>query len=284
MHRPTLSLALATLGFAAAAAPSFGILNEFSVSDGYSGAFSTPVWTYHPNWSFVSGSAGSNYVAQHGYGSGFALTEPFGLVFRNDNGGSNNWRLNYQFDPGDLGGANPSSLAGNVVTIGFDVNGFYGSTSGPGTAMVGMGFGGTSTNPAFKIAISSNTRWMYSDPSNNLIESPVGFLTHWNRMALTINFITQSYDLGMYSCTGNPLNASNTWTPLQFFPIVTGAPFANSMTSMNDLWWDINTDANGGGFSKNFFDHFTGRAVPTPGAASLLAAGALFAAKRRRRS
>lgn len=284
MHRPMLSLALATVGFAAAAAPSFGILNEFSVSDGYMGAFSTPVWTYHPNWSFVSGNSGSNYVSQHGYGSGFALTEPFGLVFRNDNGGSNNWRLRYGFDPGDLGGANPSNLAGNFVTITFDVNGYFGSGNSVAAPMLVMGFGGTASAPGFRIAISNNTRWMTSDPSNNLVESPVAYMTYWNRMSLNIDFVNQTYDLGMYACTGNPLNASNTWNAVTYYPIVTGAPFANPMTSMNDLWWDINTDPNGGGFGKNFFDHFTGRAVPAPGCVALGAVGALVVGARRRRA
>ena len=277
----TLSLALAAAAFAAS--PAFGILNEFSVSDGYSGAFATPVWTYHPNWYFASGSSGSNYVSQHGYGSGFAVTEPFGLVFRNDNGGANTFGLRYAFDAADLAGVSPSSVAGSKITIGFDVNGYYGSGNINPVPMLVMGFGGTATNPGMRIAISNNTRFMYSDPSNNLIESPVSFLTYWNRVELTLDFVLNTYDLKMSSCTGNTQNASNTWNILQTFPIVTNAPFANNLTSMNGLWWNINQDPGGGGFAKNFFDHFTSRAVPTPAPTALLALGALTTLRRRRR-
>jgi MYXO-CTERM domain-containing protein len=279
----TLSLALAAA--AAASTPAFGILNEFSIADGYNGAFSTPVWTYHPNWSLYSGTTGSNYVAQHGYGAGFPFGEPFGLVVRNDNGGSNNFILRYNVDAGDIGGANPSNVSGQRITIGFDANGYYGSGNITPSPMVTLGFGGTPSNPGMQIALSNNTRFMYSDPSNNLIESPIGLLTYWNRVSLTMDFNTNTYDLSMSSCTGNTQLASNTWTILQTFPIVTNAPFANNITSLNDMWWSVGTDPTGVGFQKNFFDHFTGRAVvtPTPGATALLAAAGLVTLRRRRR-
>ena len=274
-----LSLALV----AAAAAPAHAILNEFSVADGYSGAFSTPVWTYHPNWSLYSGTTGSNYVAQHGYGAGFPFGEPFGLVVRNDNGGSNNFVLHYSMDPGDIGGATPSNVAGQKIIIGFDANGYYGSGNITPSPMVTLGFGGTPSNPGMQIAISNNTRFMYSDPSNNLIESPVGLITHWNRVQLVMDFNTFTYDLSMSSCTGNTQLASNTWTVLQTFPIVTGAPFANNVTSIADMWWSVGTDPTGVGFQKNFFDHFTGVAVaPAPGGAALLGLWALVAGRRNR--
>ena len=188
-------------------------------------------------------------------------------------------------DPGDIGGANPSNVAGNKITIGFDVNGFYGSGNTIPSPMVTLGFGGTPTSPGMQIAISNNTRFMYSDPSNNLIESPVGFLTYWNRVSLTMDFNTNTYDLSMSSCTGNTQLASNTWTVLQNFPIVSNAPFANNITSLNDMWWSIGTDPTGVGFQKNFFDHFTGRSIvtPTPGATALLAGAGLITLRRRRR-
>lgn len=193
----------ALLAAGAITAPASAVLNEFSLADGYSGAFATPVWTYHPNWSFGSGASGGDYVAQHGYGAGFPFGEPFGLVLRNDNP-PNNFRLRYAIDAADLGDANPLAVAGNTITLGFDASGYYGSGYSSAAPMLAMGFGGTATNPGFRLAFSNNSRVMYSDPSNNLIEPTYAITnSYWNRFQLVMNFTTFTYDLSVSTTTGN---------------------------------------------------------------------------------
>lgn len=275
-----------TVGIAAVAPvaglmhPAWGILNEFSLADGYSGAFSTRVWTYHPLWSFDGGSIGNNYVAQHGYGSGFPYSEPFGLVIRNDAPPSA-YAFSYQFEPADLAGINPANPAGHVITMTFDHMGTYGGGGTVGVPMFVMAFGGTRANPGFRIGWSSNARMMYSDPNNNLIESSVpGVPTQWTRIFLQMDFVNYTYDLAVGSMTGSWSNASNTWTVTTLTPVVTGMPFAN-ITTMQNLWFDVFPDVSGGGWHKNFLDHFT--AVPTPGTVVLLLTG-LAARMCRRRS
>jgi hypothetical protein len=275
------ALTVSVFAMVGLASPAMAILNEFSVSDGYSGAFSTRVWTYNSLWSYDGpGTApGSNYVAQHGYGSGFATTEPFGLVIRNDSPAMN-YRFSYQFEPGDLCGINPASPGGQVLDFSFDVNGWFATGQSSGQARMEMAFGGTRANPGFRIGWSDNNLMMYSDASNNFIQSSInGVPTGWTRIFIRMDFANYTYDLSVGSMTGNTLNASNTWTVFQTVPVVTGMPFAN-ITSMQNLWFEVWTDAAGQGWHKNFLDNF--ECVPTPGAPVLLGLGALWISRRRR--
>ena len=268
-----------------AAGSTLAKLNEFSVADGYQSPFSTPVWTYNPLWSFDGGTLGGHYVAQHGYGAGFPFGEPFGLVVRNDNGPPSAYQFSYNFEAFDLGGVSPGAVAGQRIRIDFDLNGYFGTGATTTAPMLVMAFGGTRTSPGMRLAFSNQNKYMYSNASGALVESSTLVNSGWwSRVGLTLDFATATYDLEVSTMTGNGMLASNTWTVVNTTSIVTAMPFANTITTMNTLWWDVNVDPfNGAGLSKNLFDHFSGAVVPAPGAGALLLAGGLAAARRRRR-
>lgn len=286
MLRQVITVSVAAVGVLGVAGSAAAKLNEFSVADGYQSPFSTPVWTYNSLWTFDGGAIGNNYVAQHGYGTGFAFNEPYALVLRNDNP-SGNYRFSYQFEPFDLAGHNPSSLAGQKVSITFDTLISAGGSTPNNQPMAVMAFGGTRAAPAMSIGFSDSDRLMYSDASNNLTEY-LGYSLGaggWERITLTFDFAAFTYDLVIQEMTGNTQNASNTWTPVNTYNVVSNQPFANSLTSLNNLWFETFTDPeSNGGWHKWFLDNFDSAKVPAPGAA---AAGALFALcglSRRRRS
>jgi hypothetical protein len=271
----------------AAAAPAAAQLNQFDFSDGYMGAFATPVWTYHPQWSFSGGTVGSNYVAQHGYGVGGAFGAPFGLVVRNDTPASN-YRFAYNFTPFDVGGANPAAISGpgSAVTISFDVQPvfFQNSSVNNNAAMLTMGFGGTAASPGVRIGFSDDNYLMYSDALGNFQTFGTqmnGFA--WSRLALTIHFDTSTYDLSYESLQTVPGQESNTFLPFAAFTVATGAPLMNALTELQTLHWETFTDPeNNLGWHKGFFDNFGGRYVPAPGTLALAAMGLAVGARRRR--
>jgi MYXO-CTERM domain-containing protein len=272
---------------ACATAPAAADLNQFDISDGYMGAFATSVWTYNPLWSFDGGALGSNYVSQHGYGAGGAFGAPFGLVVRNDNP-AGNYRFSYDFTSFDLGGANPNSISGpgQNVTISFDVQPVFhqNNTVTNNTPMLTMAFGGTAVAPGVKIGFADDNSLMYSDAAGNLqtyTANPIS--TIWHRIALTIHFDTSLYDLTVTPLLANPGMESSTFTPITTWTVGTGLPMANSLTSMQSLYWEVFTQPeNGLGWHKGFFDNFQGGYVPAPGAVGLLALGALAVSRRRR--
>ncbi len=283
------SIALVVISVAAGMAQqAHAVLNEFSVADGYTGAFSTRVWTYNALWSFDGGNVGSNYVAQHGYGAGFPFAEPFGLVIRNDVN-ADNYRFSYNFVAADLGGTAPNAVAGGTITIGFDVMGVFsqGSTIANSASKLNMVFGGTRTSPGLTLGFSDSNKLMYSDAAGNLLEySGYTLPGSWSRVTLAMNFATSTYDLKLSSLTGNYLNASNTYSVVNTYNVATGMPFTNAMSSLNTLWFETFTDPeNGSGYGKVFLDHFTGAStVPAPGCAALLGCAGLVSTRRRRRA
>ena len=281
-HASIVSLVVLCAGGTAAAD-----LNQFNTSDGYMSPFATSVWTYNPLWSFDGGALGSNYVSQHGYGSGGAFAAPFGLVVRND-APAGNFRFSYDFTSFDLGGANPNSISGpgSSVTITFDVQPvfFQNSMVNNNSPMLTMGFGGTATNPGVRLGFSDNNNLMYSDAFGNLqthTANPI--FTNWHRIALTMYFDTSTYDLVVQPLQTHPGMESSTYTPFATWNIGTGLPMANALTSMAELHWEVFTDPeNNLGWHKGFFDNFGGHYVPAPGAAALLGLGMLGAMRRRR--
>lgn len=280
-------IVLASMALCCASGAATAQLNQFDPGDGYMGAFSTPVWTYHPQWFFDGGTVGSNYVSQHGYGSGGAFGAPFGLVVRNDSAAAN-YRFHYDFTPFDLGGANPNSISGPgaMVTISFDVQPvfFQNSSINNNSAMLTMGFGGTATNPGVRLGFSDGNELMYSDALGNLQTYTANQLfTSWHRISLTMHFDTSTYDLIVEPLQTNPGQESMTFTPFGLWTVTTGAPMAVPLTSMQSLWWETFTDPeNNLGWHKGFFDNFGGRFVPSPGAGALLGLGGVLALRRRR--
>lgn len=246
------------------------VLNEFSLADGYQSPFSTRVWTYNSLWQFDGGAINNNYVAQHGYNSGFALNEPFALVVRNDNS-AGSYQFSYDFVPADLAGLNPAAVNANTLTLTFDVCSTVAQNSGTANnaAMMTMAFGGTRSAPGLTLGFSDSNRLMWSDAGGNLHEFG-GYTLNgsgWDRVTLTMDFSADTYDLSVAQMSGDGINASNTYTPINTFNVVSGMSFTNPLSSMNHLFFDTFTDPeDGGGWHKMFLDNFDSRltAVPEP--------------------
>lgn len=261
-------------------------LGDFEVADGYMNPFSTRVWTYNSLWTLDGGVIGDNYVAQHGYNAGFAMTTPFALVVRNDNPASN-YRFSYDFQPVDLGGLNPASLGSARIAIAFDVCSTVAQNSqtANGAAMMTMRFGGSATAPGVSLGFSDANKLMFSNAAGVLTEF-TGYTLNgsgWDRVTLELDFASDTYDLSVASMTGNGISGSSTYTPVTTYSVVTGMPFTNALASMTKLRFETFTDPEDGmGWHKMFLDNFTASAVPEPTAAGLAAVAALGLPRRRR--
>jgi hypothetical protein len=277
------------IAFAMIVAPSKAALLEFSVVNGYNFPFATPVWTYNTLWTFDGGPIGSNYVAQHGYNAGFAFGEPFALVIRNDSAPAN-YRFHYDFQPVDVAGLNPANLNNSVLALTFDVCStvFQNSQTANNSPMVTMKFGGTAVNPGMTLAFSDSNQLMYSNGAGNLIPF-TGYTLNgsgWDRVTLKLNFMTDTYDLSIDQMTGNGITGSSTYTPINNFSVVTGMPFTNALTDMQQLFFETFTDPeDGGGWHKMFLDNFTSMnmGVPEPAAGLMLLLGCIGVVSLRRR-
>ncbi|MEM8945374.1 MAG: hypothetical protein AAGD11_09335 [Planctomycetota bacterium] len=292
MNKIKYLFALAVL--ALATQPAHAILNEFSVADGYSGAFSTRFWTYNPLWSFDGGTLNNNYVAQHGYNAGFALAEPFAMVVRNDNA-AGNYLFSYSFEPGDIAGLNPTSVGSNILVLEFDVCVVTGQNSGTANnaPMMTMDFGGTRASPGMTIAFNDSNRLMWSDAAGNLNEF-AGY-THnqsgWDRITLKLDFDADVYDLSITPLsppTSPPiLTGSSTYIPGATIPVVSGVSFTNALSDMQNLYFETFTDPeDGAGWHKLFLDNFDSMLmngiVPEPGTVSLALCAVCFGLTARR--
>ena len=289
MINTRICLVLAATAALLAPSSAHAVLNEFSVADGYMNPFSTRVWTYNGLWSFDGGAIGNNYVAQHGYNAGFATSEPFALVVRNDSS-AGNYRFSYNFVPADVAGLNPASITSSKLTIGFDVCSTVAQNSGTANnaAMMTMKFGGTSASPGLTLGFSDSNYLMWSNGAG-VLSQYTGYQLNggsWDRVSLVMDFATDTYDLFVSPMTGNGINGSNTYTPTNTFTVVTGMPFTNALSSMPKLFFETFTDPeDGAGWHKMFLDHFTSSAVPEPATCGLLPlAMATLAAIRRRQA
>lgn len=271
--------AIAVLAVVFAATPAMALLNEFSVADGYMSPFSTRVWTYNSLWSFDGGTINNNYVAQHGYNSGFAFNEPFALVVRNDNA-SDNYRFSYNFEAADLAGLNPASVGSAILTLNFDVCSTVAQNSGTtnNAAMMTMKFGGTAAAPGLTLGFSDSNYLMWSDSGGTLNEY-TGYTLNgsgWDRITLVMDFGTDTYDLVVQQMTGDGINGSNTYTPINTFNVVSGMGFTNSLSSLQKLHFETFTDPeDGGGWHKMFLDNFDSSVVPEPASITLALFGVL---------
>ncbi len=238
-------------------------LNEFSAADGYGSPFWTRVWTYNSLWSFDGGNISNNYVAQHGYGAGFPFAEPFALVIRNDNT-ADNYQFSYAFEAFDLGGVNPNAPGTARIAITFDVCSVVhqNSSTDNGAAMLTFKFGGTRANPGVTIGFSDANKLMYSDAGGNL-QIFAGYTLNgagWDRITLTLDFGSGTYDLQVESMSGSSSLASNTYNPTALYLVTTAMPFTNAIADLATLFFETFTDPeNGLGWGKTYIDNFQGR-------------------------
>ena len=286
MRVSTLAITcLCLVGYANTAS---AVLNEFSIADGYMGAHATRVWTYNPLWHFDGGNINGNYVAQHGYNSGFALNEPYGLVVRNDNA-ADNYQFSYDVQSVDVAGLNPAAMGSNILVLTFDVCAVTAQNSGQddNATMFRMDFGGTRANPGMTLGFSDANKLMWSDAAGTLHEYNGYTLNQggWDRVSLKLDFGNDTYDLVVEQMTGDGINASNTYTPINSFNVVSGQSFTNPLSSLTKLYFETFTDPeDGGGWHKLFLDNFDSMLmIPEPASGLLLVFGSLglFVVRRR---
>lgn len=288
--RTQLSVALLLVSSCLASHSALALLNEFDVADGYMSPFATRVWTYNPLWSFDGGNINNNYVAQHGYNAGGALSPPWALVVRNDNA-ADNYRFSYDFESADLAGWNPSSLGSNILVLSFDVCSTVAqnSSTANGVAMMTMGFGGTAASPGMQLGFSDSNYLMWADGSGTLNEFASYTLnpTGWERITLKLDFGADTYDLHITKLTpptSPPIaTGSSTYILGATTNVVSGMSFTNSMSAMEDLWFETFTDPEDGlGWHKAYFDNFDSmrmsNQIPEPSSGAALGLAGAFGA------
>ncbi|NQT88623.1 PEP-CTERM sorting domain-containing protein [bacterium] len=273
--------------------PAHALLQQFSVADGYQDPFYTRVWTYNSLWHLDGGALGNNYVAQHGYGAGFAFSEPYALVVRNDNP-AGNYLFSYDFESADLGGVNPAALTNEIVQIQFDACSTVAqnTTNAVGDPMLTMAFGGTRANPGLTLGFSDGNHLMWSDAAGVLQEYGAYTLNSggWDRITLAMDFANDTYDVSVSSMTGPSSVSSNLFAVTTTYAVATAVPFTNPLGSMQNLYWETFTQGDADnqlGWHKAFFDNFgspVNSRVPEPATATLALMGIGMLVRRRRRN
>ncbi len=80
-----------------------------------------------------------------------------------------------------------------------------------------------------------------------------------------MDFATDTYDLVIEQMTGDGINGSNTYTPINTFNVVSGVPFTNALSSMQNLFFETFTDPeDGAGWHKMFLDNFQSSRIGVP--------------------
>jgi len=296
-------------------------LGGFETIDGYSTPFTHDVWMYDAGqtgapftpiqyntgrWAelFGSGNPGgdSQYISQHGFGSGGANVAPFALAVRclsPSTDGSYNQQVRYSVGADDTGVAPTTPLVSALVQ--FDI--CPGSTVIPSTGfgdtvfnnvkVFSLSFGGTNTSPGTTIGFtdvdpgnSFKPRIVY-DNGNTTVTQPFLWSGHFDHVAVLMNMITSTFDV--------TVTTDANLTTTQFDPgnvpqlIVAGASMTNAFSLLDNMYFRTHTDPGNGintaGLEKSFLDNFSFQVVaPEPSSGlMLIIAGAAALARRQRR-
>jgi hypothetical protein len=279
------------------------LLGGFETADGYAFPFATDNWAYDAGqtggsflpsqyntgrWQELFGSSlvgDSQYVSQHGIGSGGALGAPFALAVRSispSSDGSYDMTVQYSMGADDLGVAPTTPL--NSAVIDFDI--CPGLTIIPGVGVdpifnnlpaFSLHVGGTSSSPGVTVGFSDQ------DPSNanqtRLFHRNGGAYnttvvpwsgSRFDHIQIVMDFGTQTYDLYWTkdaNLTTNAFDAGN--VPVL---ITSSAAFSNSISVLDELYFETHTDPSDGtaiaGLEKSFLDNFSWSVTPIPEPAS----------------
>lgn len=199
-----------------------------------------------------------------------------GLVFTTGHEGVNGPALKYKYDvdASDLGGLNPLATGGTNVGLSFWArgqldpglvgNGYFGNeiTFEDSTGNVGFNLGVTKTSAGDKIS--------YWNGSSLFVSSINASSNYYDRWDLSFDLAAQTVTASYYQFVTNTS-----------FALITNAPLSAAMSDFSHITFRSTPGVNN---AKLFsVDDFTFRAVPTPGAAALLAFSGIAAGLRRRR-
>ncbi len=271
------------------------VLNGFENVDGYSPPFPLDVWAYDAGqtgasflpaqyntgrWQELFGSSiagsGSQYISQHGYGTGGANVPPSALAVRAtqpSTDGSFDMTLLYSLGVDDLGVSPGTPL--QSATIFFDIcPGLTFKNNSGGLDNVfndvpvfSLSFGGTNTAPGVTLGFTDH------DPGNaNKQEfvhydgaayqsQPVTWSGHFDRVQLDLDFLTQTFDASVTTDAVFSTTEFDAGNAPQV--IATGASFTSAISALDFLYFRAHTDPSDpsdgtiiAGLEKSYLDNF----------------------------
>jgi hypothetical protein len=214
-------------------------------------------------------------VGDHGPGR----TDNSSLAFRNDTaqGSTGPAVYDYALDTYDTGGPVPASVTGGVVNYSI-----YFSTSPNDPFVPGVRSQERFTQSVLDSAGNIGMQWGYARDNTVLWRtSPSGLWNYtgiianagnWDRISVDIDLSSDTFKLDYFD------SVASTWSNLA----PAGTLLGTTMGNFTGLRWQLEDGTNGGVGGKNFFDDATFK-VPAPGAALMVGAGVVMAARRRRR-
>jgi hypothetical protein len=318
IHKWAMFILLAAWGMEARA-----ILSGFETIDGYNFPFSRDVWSYDAGqtgslftppqyntgrWQEILGSSktgDSQYISQHGIGSGGAVSAPFALAVRSESPSSNgtyDMTVRYVLGADDLGVTPTMSLLSARVSFdicfGRTLNTGAGPTFDPvfnNIPAFSLSIGGTDIAPGATIGFtdpdSSNgylPRFFYFNGTVYQSQPVPWSNGRFDHVDVNFDFTSGKFDVSFTSDFNNSTNGFEPGnTPIT---IVNGATMTSSISMLDALFFRAHTDPSDGSsqyaLSKSFLDNFrfSVATVPEPDIGSLVGAALIgwFLIRRRR--
>jgi len=191
-------------------------------------------------------------------------------------------RYDYSLDSRDLGGMNPNSTAGSIVTLSFWICPADADDTDPENVL-GLTLRDSMGQSVFEVGYTGENILQYRmvGSSNWVNTGTVAGSTGWSEISLTLNAAADTISL---SARGFD---DGTSTLGGVDSILSSAALCLDAAALTELRWDVQGGAlNNGALSfKNFFDdfNFSVAPVPEPGSALCVLCGLLFLFRRSRR-
>jgi hypothetical protein len=203
-------------------------------------------------------------------------TDNSALAFRNDmpQGSVGRAEYDYVIDSFDTGGVNPTSITSGIVS--HDIY-FFSNPADPVVPGVrapnkfGLGFRDSAGNVGVEWGYARDNELQWRAGAGPWIPTGLYANAAYDGMRVNIDLTTQTFGIDYFNAI------TTTWSPL----VPVGTPLGAAMNNLAGLRWGLEDGVNSGIGGKNLFDD-SSFVIPTPGAAALLALGALGAARRRR--